>query len=88
MMVFFALFPERTKCDIRPESSANLVSHSSSWPSAAYAVPEVDPVDEHSIYWRDELGRLWMRSAHNPRNWHLYLKGNLSEADTVWEEPG
>ena len=89
----FRTFPRKKKSATnRPESSAKLVSHSSSWPSAADAVPtvsevaapvQVNSVDEDPIYWRDEGGRLWQRSSHNPRKWHLYVK-----PDIVWEEPG
>ena len=85
--------PKEKSAKIDRELTAGVIGQSSSWPPAAYAVPmvsevaapvlEVDSVDEDPIYWRDELGRLWERSAYNPRKWHLYL-----DADIVWEEPG
>ena len=93
----FRTFPRKKKSATSgPESSANLVSHSSSWPSAAYAVPmvsevaapvlEVDSEDEDPNRWRDELGRLWVRSLHNPRKW--YLLGTGLDVAPSWEEPG
>ena len=55
-------------------------------PEVAAPVLEVDSEDEDPDRWRDELGRLWMRSAVNPRKW--YLLGTGLDEDIIWMEPG
>ena len=47
---------------------------------------EVVSEDEDPDRWRDELGRLWMRSALIPRKW--YLLGTGLDVDIIWEELG
>ena len=42
--------------------------------------------EEDPDSWRDEFGRLWMRSAHYPGRW--YLLGIGLDVDIIWEEPG
>ena len=79
-----------------PYSGSDLLPESSPSTRRAYAVPmvpevaapvlEVDSEDEDPDRWRDKLGRLWMRSALNPRKW--YLLGTGLDVDIVWEEPG
>ena len=47
---------------------------------------EVDSEEEDPDRWRDEFGRLRMRSALYPAKW--YLLGTGLDVDIVWEEPG
>ena len=77
-----------------PHSGSELLPESSPSTRRADAVPmvpevaapvlEVDSEGEDPDCWRDEFGRLWMRSALNPRN----LLGTGLDVDIIWEEPG
>ena len=81
---------------VGPHSRSELLPEPSPSTRRAYAVPMVpeqeEPVlaeseeEEDPNSWRDEFGRLWMRSALNPRRW--YLLGTGLDVDIIWEEPG
>ena len=97
VMFFFALFPKIKKsAKLGSHSGSELLPESSPSSRRAYAVPMVpevaapvlegDSEDEDPDRWRDELGRLWMRSALDPRKW--YLLGTGLDVDNIWEEPG
>ena len=94
---FFSHFsPVGKSAKLGSHSGSELLPESSPSTRGAYAVlvaPEVaapvldvDSEDEDLDRWRDELGRLWMRSAVNPRKW--YLLGTGRDVDIIWEEPG
>ena len=94
---FFSHFPQKKQsAKLGPHSVSELLSESSPSTRRAYAVPiapevaapvlEVDSEDEDPDRWRDEHGRLWMRSVLNPRKW--YLLGTGLDVRITWEEPG
>ena len=95
---FFRTFPHIKKKvrKLGPRSGSELLPELSPSTRRAYAVPmvlevaapvlEVESEGEDPDRWRDELGRLWMRSALNPRKW--YLLGTGLDVDSIWEEPG
>ena len=92
---FFALFSKIKECEVGSHSGSELLPESSPSNGRAFAVPmvpevaapvlEVDSEDEDPDRWRDELGRLWMRSALNPQKW--YLLGTGLDVNIIWEEP-
>ena len=85
VMVFLALFPKLKKGEVGFALGVGTAPPVPMVPEVAAPVLEVDSEDEDPDRWRDELGRLWMWSALNPRKW--YLLGTGLDVDIVWEEP-